>query len=62
MTGDPRLRKEIANIHNVDRDDVMVVAPQEGIFIAMTCLMEYLKRFACLGFHALVCQLCWMKT
>ena len=45
MIGDPRLREEIAKIHKVNKDEVMVLVPQEGIFIAMNCLMQYLKTY-----------------
>ena len=45
MTGNPLLREEIAKLHDVDKDDVLVVVPQEGIYIAMKCLFNVLKRF-----------------
>ena len=40
MTGNPLLREEIAKLHGVDKDDVLVVVPQEGIYIEMKCLMN----------------------
>ena len=45
MTGSPLLREEIAKIHGVTKEDVQVVVPQEGIYMAMHCLVDTLKRF-----------------
>ena len=45
MTGSPMLREEIAGIHGVTKDEVLVAVPQEGIYIAMRCLVDYLKRY-----------------
>ena len=48
MTGSPLLREEIAKIHGVTKEDVQVVVPQEGVYIAMNCLMSFLKRYTCI--------------
>ena len=45
MTGNPLLREEIAKLHGVYKDNVLVVVPQEGIYIAMKCLVNYLKGY-----------------
>ena len=54
---DPRghvlLREEIAKLHNVTPDDVLVAVPQEAIYIAMNTLAQYL-RGSSTGFHAVV--------
>ena len=42
--GHPLLRKEAARLHKVDADDILVTAPQEGIFIAIRCLVHQIKR------------------
>lgn len=39
--GDPNLRNEISKLHTtITRDDVLVVVPEEGIFISMNVLLD----------------------
>ena len=44
VVGHPLLRKEIARIHGVEPDDVLVLVPQEGIYIASHCLAAFIKE------------------
>ena len=44
-TGNPLLREEIARVHDVSADDVNVVVPQEGIYMAMNCLAQLIARY-----------------
>ena len=41
-TGLPALREEIASMYgpNVNADDVLVLAPEEGIFLSMQALLQ----------------------
>lgn len=43
--GHPLLRQEIVELYDskITTDDVLVITPQEGIFIAMTCFMKYFE-------------------
>lgn len=45
MSGHPLLKAEIAAADGVSTDDVMVVLPPEGIYMAIHCLVDYIKRF-----------------
>ena len=38
------LRQEIAKLHDVTEDDVTVVQPNEGLYIATNCLIHYFHR------------------
>lgn len=39
--GLPLLRRETANLYqNIDADNVLILAPEEGIFVAMNCLLN----------------------
>lgn len=39
--GHPTLREEVAKLYpNITQDDVLIIAPEEGIFIAMNVLLE----------------------
>lgn len=39
--GDPKLRNEISNLYNsISHDDVLVLVPEEGIFISMNVLLD----------------------
>lgn len=42
--GHPLLRREAAKLHGVTEDETLVIAPQEGIYIAMKCIISYLKK------------------
>ena len=43
--GHPLLRQEIANMYRkVTPEDLLVMAPNEGIFIAMNCMADYIRR------------------
>ena len=42
--GHPVLRAEAGKLHGVDADHVLIAAPQEAIYIAMNCLIPYLKK------------------
>ena len=45
MSGHPLLKAEIAAADGVSTDDVMVVLPPEGIYMAIHCLVDSIKRF-----------------
>lgn len=39
--GQPLLKKEIAKLYNgIDDNNILIVAPEEGIFVAMNCLLD----------------------
>ena len=42
--GCPLLRNEVAKLHGVNSDEVLVITPQEGIYVALTCLIAYLQQ------------------
>ncbi len=43
--GHPLLRREVTKLHNgMEVDDVLVIVPQEGIYLAMKALATYCKR------------------
>ena len=48
--GLPLLRKEIAALYaGVSEEDVLVLAPEEGVFVAMNCLLEAGDHVICTG-------------
>ena len=42
--GHPLLRKEASKLHGVTPDETLIVVPQEGIYIAIKCLISFLQR------------------
>ena len=44
VAGNRKLRGEIAKIHEVTPEQVNVVVPQEGIYIAMNCLVHLINK------------------
>jgi hypothetical protein len=44
-SGHPLLKQEIARLHGIHEKDVLVLTPQEGIYIAMKCLASLLKTY-----------------
>ncbi|ELT91726.1 hypothetical protein CAPTEDRAFT_202447 [Capitella teleta] len=42
--GHPLLRQEIAKLHNVNADDILVDVPHEAIYVAVNSLVPYLTR------------------
>ena len=42
--GHPILRQEAAKLHDVNPDDVLTANPRETIYLAMNCLIPYLKQ------------------
>ena len=43
-SGHPMLKLEVAKLHGVLPDDIVVLTPQEGIYIAMKCLVPMLIK------------------